>query len=38
MDKPAGMFDRDHEWSALGRFIADPQAGATLGVVSGRRR
>ena len=32
------MFDRDHEWSALSRFIEDPQAGATLGVVSGRRR
>ncbi|MBW1601344.1 ATP-binding protein [Streptomyces sp. JJ66] len=38
MEKPAGMFDRDHEWSALGRFIRDEQAGATLGVVSGRRR
>ncbi|MEY9966707.1 AAA+ ATPase superfamily predicted ATPase [Streptacidiphilus sp. MAP12-16] len=38
MDKPAAMFDRDHEWSALSRFIEDPQAGATLGVVSGRRR
>src|SRR5882757_2437726 len=32
------MFDRDFEWSALTRFIADPQPGATLGVVSGRRR
>nr|WP_203689596.1 ATP-binding protein [Streptomyces sp. SID12488] len=32
------MFDRDFEWSALSRFIADPQPGATLGVVSGRRR
>lgn len=38
MDKPAEMFDRDHEWSALTRFIYDEQAGATLGVVSGRRR
>lgn len=38
MDKPAEMFDRDHEWSALSRFITDPQPGATLGVVSGRRR
>lgn len=38
MDKPAEMFDRDFEWSALSRFIADPQPGATLGVVSGRRR
>ncbi|HWE87939.1 MAG TPA: ATP-binding protein [Pseudonocardiaceae bacterium] len=32
------MFDRDHEWSALTRFINDDRPGATLGVVSGRRR
>ncbi|OPC81340.1 ATPase [Embleya scabrispora] len=38
MDKPVEMFDRDHEWSALSRFITDAQPGATLGVVSGRRR
>jgi uncharacterized protein len=38
VDKPAVMFDRDHEWDALSRFIEDPQTGATLGVVSGRRR
>lgn len=38
MDKPAEMFDRDYEWSALTRFIGDEQPGATLGVVSGRRR
>lgn len=38
MDKPVEMFDRDYEWSALSRFIGDPQPGATLGVVSGRRR
>ncbi|MFG2563567.1 ATP-binding protein [Streptomyces sp. NPDC048496] len=38
MDKPSDMFDRDYEWAALQRFIIDPQAGATLGVVSGRRR
>lgn len=38
MDKPAGMFDRDHEWSTLTRFAADDQPGAMLGVVSGRRR
>lgn len=38
MDKPADMFDRDHEWAALGGFISDGQPGATLGVVSGRRR
>lgn len=38
MDKPSSMFDRDYEWSAVTRFAADDQPGATLGVVSGRRR
>ncbi|MGA4542591.1 AAA family ATPase [Uniformispora flossi] len=38
MRKPAEMFDREYEWSALTRFITDEQPGATLGVVSGRRR
>ncbi|MFE0721085.1 ATP-binding protein [Streptomyces rochei] len=38
MDKPADMFDRDYEWDALTRFVTDAQPGATLGVVSGRRR
>ncbi|MFI5715704.1 ATP-binding protein [Nocardia sp. NPDC051750] len=38
MRKPADMFDRDHEWSALTGFVADERPGATLGVVSGRRR
>ncbi|WP_212761465.1 AAA family ATPase [Nocardia uniformis] len=32
------MFDREYEWSALTRFVSDEQPGATLGVVSGRRR
>jgi AAA+ ATPase superfamily predicted ATPase len=32
------MFDRDEEWAALSRFVADDRAGATLGVISGRRR
>jgi len=36
--KPVEIFDRDFEWSALTRFIADEQPGATLGVLSGRRR
>ena len=36
--KPADMFDRDEEWTALSRFSADDRLGATLGVVSGRRR
>src|ERR1700676_5466412 len=38
VDKPSEVFDRDFEWSALARFITDDQPGATLGVVSGRRR
>lgn len=38
MDKPSEMFDRDSEWSALSGFVADTRPGATLGVVSGRRR
>jgi AAA+ ATPase superfamily predicted ATPase len=36
--KPAEVFDRYYEWAALERFISDQQPGATLGVVSGRRR
>lgn len=38
MRKPPDMFDRDREWAALTRFATDEQPGATLGVVSGRRR
>jgi uncharacterized protein len=38
MLKPAEVFDRDFEWSALSRFIGDDQPGATLGIVTGRRR
>lgn len=38
LNKPPGMFDRDREWGALSRFALDDQPGATLGVVSGRRR
>lgn len=38
MDKPAGMFDRDFEWSELVRFASYQGPQATLGVVSGRRR
>jgi uncharacterized protein len=38
MRKPGDMFDRDFEWVQLGLFAVDPRAGATLGVVSGRRR
>jgi AAA+ ATPase superfamily predicted ATPase len=38
LGKPAGIFDRDVEWAELTRFAADQRPGATLGVVSGRRR
>lgn len=36
--KPAHLFDRDAEWRGLAAFAADARPGATLGVVSGRRR
>jgi AAA+ ATPase superfamily predicted ATPase len=32
------MFDRDREWQALSKFATHTGSGATLGVVSGRRR
>ncbi|WP_349263761.1 ATP-binding protein [Actinocrinis sp.] len=38
MPRPAEMFDRTHEWSALSAFATDERQGAALGVVSGRRR
>jgi len=37
-DKPDDMFDRDVEWLELSSFAHDDKPGATLGVVSGRRR
>ena len=36
--KPAHLFDRDAEWRGLASFAADVRTGATLGMVSGRRR
>jgi AAA+ ATPase superfamily predicted ATPase len=36
--KPEHIFDRDAEWRDLIRFAGDERAGATLGVVTGRRR
>jgi AAA+ ATPase superfamily predicted ATPase len=36
--KPVDVFDRDREWAHLAEFVCDDQPGATLGVVSGRRR
>jgi AAA+ ATPase superfamily predicted ATPase len=38
LPKPPEMFDREREWRDLSAFATDPAAGATLGVVSGRRR
>jgi len=38
MLKPADVFDRDREWSQVTGFLEDDRDGATLGVVSGRRR
>jgi uncharacterized protein len=38
MLKPADIFDRDAEWERLGWFAEDERPGASLGVVSGRRR
>jgi AAA+ ATPase superfamily predicted ATPase len=36
--RPAEMFDRDREWAALSAFVQDATRGASLGIVSGRRR
>jgi AAA+ ATPase superfamily predicted ATPase len=36
--RPEDMFDREREWASLTAFATDASAGATLGVVSGRRR
>jgi AAA+ ATPase superfamily predicted ATPase len=38
LPKPTRLFDRDAEWKGLVSFASDDRAGATLGVVSGRRR
>lgn len=36
--KPHHVYDREDEWESLSSFAADPQDGATLGLVYGRRR
>ncbi|MFN2496235.1 MAG: ATP-binding protein [Pseudonocardiaceae bacterium] len=36
--KPDELHAREREWDALVDFVADPSAGATLGLVYGRRR
>src|SRR4051794_39455743 len=38
MDKPDDVFDRDHEWRDLVRFVTDDSPGLRIGVVRGRRR
>lgn len=38
MQKPDDVFDRDHEWRDLVRFVADDSPGLRIGVVRGRRR
>lgn len=36
--KPSGLFDRDHEWADLSKFVTTDKQGASLGLVYGRRR
>ena len=36
--RPVRLFDRETEWNGLVSFAADTRPGATLGLVSGRRR
>lgn len=38
LPKPESVFDRDREWEALSRFVSSGGDGASLGIVSGRRR
>jgi AAA+ ATPase superfamily predicted ATPase len=38
VEKPSDVFDRDWEWDQLTRFAAGAGPGASIGVVSGRRR
>lgn len=38
VSKPDKVFDRDAEWAGLVSFAVDTRQGATLGIVSGRRR
>jgi len=36
--RPSDLFDREHEWDDLCRFVADGSPGLRIGVVRGRRR
>ncbi|MFE3449288.1 ATP-binding protein [Nonomuraea sp. NPDC059194] len=38
LPRPPAMFDREWEWKQLSRFVTNDAAGATLGIMSGRRR
>ncbi|MGJ6961121.1 AAA family ATPase [Streptosporangium sp. G11] len=38
ISKPDRLFGRDAEWEELSEFVTSPVAGATLGLVYGRRR
>jgi AAA+ ATPase superfamily predicted ATPase len=38
LTKPGHVFDRDREWAQLTRFAEQPEPGAKLGLVYGRRR
>lgn len=38
LPKPGHIFDRTTEWQTLAEFATDTRQGATLGMVSGRRR
>src|SRR5215472_4088309 len=38
IDKPVALAGRDREWSAVTRFVENPEVGAKLGLVYGRRR
>lgn len=38
MRRPRDLFDREHEWHSLERFVDQPGEGAALGLVYGRRR
>jgi hypothetical protein len=38
LPKPSAIFDREHEWDDLCRFVTEGSPGLRLGVVRGRRR
>lgn len=38
MERPADLFDREHEWNDLAEFVQAPGGGTRLALVRGRRR